>query len=77
MCNVHGSTRDESIDGFSGHADYLEMLAWLMAFNKPVSRVFLTHGEPEASESLQGKIREEFNWPVTIPEEGHAYTIDF
>ncbi len=67
----------ESIDGFSGHADYLEMLAWLMAFNKPVSRVFLTHGEPEASESLQGKIREEFNWPVTIPEEGHAYTIDF
>ncbi|EDY82757.1 RNA-metabolising metallo-beta-lactamase family [Verrucomicrobiia bacterium DG1235] len=67
----------QSIDGFSGHADYLEMLAWLMAFNKPVSRVFLTHGEPDASAALQAKIREEFGWPVTLPQEDHPYTIDF
>lgn len=67
----------ESIDGFSGHADYLEMLAWLMAFNKPVSRVFLTHGEPDAATALQTHIRDEFNWPVTIADEGTPYSIDF
>lgn len=66
-----------AIDGFSGHADYLEMLAWLMAFNKPVSRVFLTHGEPPAQLSFQAKIREEFRWPVSIPEEGQSFEIDF
>ncbi|MDQ8182164.1 MBL fold metallo-hydrolase [Pelagicoccus sp. SDUM812005] len=67
----------DAIDGFSGHADYLEMLAWLMAFNKPVSRVFLTHGEPEAASALQARIREEFNWPVSVAEEDTPYTIDF
>ncbi|MBC2605489.1 MBL fold metallo-hydrolase RNA specificity domain-containing protein [Pelagicoccus albus] len=66
-----------SIDGFSGHADYLEMLAWLMAFNKPVSRVFLTHGQPEASEAFGIRIREQFNWPVTLPREGQSFDIDF
>ncbi|MDQ8200758.1 MBL fold metallo-hydrolase [Pelagicoccus enzymogenes] len=67
----------DAIDGFSGHADYLEMLAWLMAFNKPVKRVYLTHGEPEAANALQARIREEFNWPVTVAEENTPYTIDF
>ncbi|MBK1877179.1 MBL fold metallo-hydrolase RNA specificity domain-containing protein [Pelagicoccus mobilis] len=66
-----------SIDGFSGHADYLEMLAWLMAFNKPVKRVFLTHGQPEASEAFGIRIREQFNWPVTLPRENQPFEIDF
>lgn len=34
--DVEVRARVEAMDGFSGHADYLEMLAWLMAFNKPV-----------------------------------------
>lgn len=66
-----------AIDGFSGHADYLEMIAWLMAFNRPVKRVFLTHGEPASAEALQGQIREHFNWPVTLPREGQSFDIDF
>lgn len=66
-----------SIDGFSGHADYMEMLAWLMAFNKPVKHTFLVHGEPVASESFAEKIKEQFAWHVTLPQQGQSFEIDF
>jgi len=69
--------RIESIDGFSGHADIHEMLAWLLAFNKPVKRVFIVHGEPEASESLGRRIGEEYGWPVVLPRMGQHFEIDW
>lgn len=71
------AARIRAVEGFSGHADYLEMLAWLMAFNKPVERVFLVHGEPAASEALRDRVRKEFNWPVTLPREGESFELDF
>ena len=36
----------ESIDGFSGHADYLELIFWLKNFSPKPKKVFITHGEP-------------------------------
>jgi metallo-beta-lactamase family protein len=33
----------ERIDGFSGHADYNELLAWMMGFNRAPEKVFLVH----------------------------------
>jgi len=74
---VEVRARIRAVDGFSGHADYLEMLAWLMAFNKPVQQVFLVHGEPEAATALRDPIQTEFSWPVTIPREGQAFDLDF
>ncbi|MFA5259118.1 MAG: MBL fold metallo-hydrolase [Candidatus Pacearchaeota archaeon] len=35
----------ESIDGFSGHADYMELISWLKNFSPKPKRVFITHGE--------------------------------
>jgi metallo-beta-lactamase family protein len=66
----------ESISGFSGHADYNEILAWLMGFNKPPERIFLVHGEPEASASLAEKIRNRFGWDVEIPNFGESFELD-
>lgn len=67
----------ERIEGFSGHADYREMLAWLMGFNKEPERVFLVHGEPEAAEAMAGHIREQYKWDVTVPAEGDHVLLDF
>ncbi len=65
----------ENISGFSGHADYQEILAWLMAFNRPPEKTFLVHGEAESSAALKEKIEEHFGWEVTIPEHGESFEL--
>ena len=67
----------ERIDGFSGHADYQEILAWLMGFNKPPEKTFIVHGEEEASRSLAEKITARFGWNVVVPRLGEQYELDF
>jgi len=66
----------ECITGFSGHADYQEILAWLMGFNRPPEITFIVHGEPRASQALAEKIREQFGWQVVIPNFGERFELD-
>jgi len=78
---IHGkkvpiNAQIEVIDGFSGHADYFEMLAWLMAFNKSPKQIFIVHGNPEASASLAEHIKNQYNWKVTIPQSGESFQFD-
>ena len=78
---IHGQeipvqARVESIMGFSGHADYHEILAWLKGFNRPPLKTFLVHGEPEASESLAAKIRSHFGWETIVPELDQSFELD-
>lgn len=65
-----------NIPGFSGHADYLETLAWLMGFNRRPRRVFIVHGEPASSLALAARITERFGWEVTIPRHGQSFELD-
>ncbi|MCX8043804.1 MAG: MBL fold metallo-hydrolase [Desulfobacterota bacterium] len=58
----------KSIEGFSGHADWREILAWLMGFNRQPQLTFLVHGEPEASQALAAKIHDVLGWKTVIPE---------
>ena len=67
----------ERIEGFSGHADYNELLAWMMGFNKAPERVFLVHGEPEASAAMAGHIQKQFGWDVTVPKEDDHVLLEF
>jgi len=66
----------ENLSTFSGHADYHETLGWLMGFNKAPERVFIVHGEPEASESLAEAIRGRYGWDVAVPSLGDSYDLD-
>jgi len=66
----------EQISGFSAHADYQEVLAWLVGFNRPPRQTFIVHGEPEAAASLAGKIRDKLGWEVVIPRFRETYTLD-
>ncbi len=66
----------ESVHGFSGHADYQVMLAWLLGFNRPPDVTFCVHGEPDASKSMAKKIRTRFGWDTVVPEEGQTFELD-
>jgi len=52
----------------SAHADAGEILTWLGGFQKAPERVFITHGEPDASDALRIRIEEELGWACRVPE---------
>jgi metallo-beta-lactamase family protein len=56
-----------NLDTLSAHADRSQLLAWLDALPAP-RRVFVTHGEPVAADSLRLAIEERHGWPVTVPD---------
>jgi metallo-beta-lactamase family protein len=71
---IHGEyvpvrARVEQIDNLSAHADQGELLDWLRACGKP-RRIFITHGEPEASDTLRRRIAETLGWTADVPLHG-------
>ena len=57
-----------NIEGLSAHADRDELLAWLDALPAAPRRVHVTHGEPEAADSLRQAIVEKHGWACSVPE---------
>ena len=57
----------EQISGFSAHADYNEILAWLSSFNEAPRKIFIVHGEASQSVALSERIQTNFNWETAIP----------
>ncbi|MHC4252845.1 MAG: MBL fold metallo-hydrolase RNA specificity domain-containing protein, partial [Planctomycetota bacterium] len=68
--------RVEQIHGFSGHADRDELVKWLSGLAKPPRRLFVTHGEEEASEAFAKLVREEKGWEVSVPEYNESVELD-
>ncbi|BAQ34853.1 MBL fold metallo-hydrolase [Dehalococcoides sp. THU3] len=58
----------QELRAFSAHADQPTLLRWLRGFKNKPKRVFVTHGEPETSETLIKAITETFSWEATAPE---------
>jgi metallo-beta-lactamase family protein len=56
------------VDSLSAHADRDELLAWVGASPVAPRRVFVTHGEPVASDALRQAIEERCGWPCVVPE---------
>lgn len=57
------------LDALSAHADRDGLLAWLAALPAAPRGVFVTHGEPVASDALRLAIEERHGWPVVVPED--------
>lgn len=57
-----------NVPGFSAHADREELLAWVGALPNAPERVYLTHGEPVAADSLRQAIEERHGWQCSVPE---------
>ncbi|MFC1987189.1 MBL fold metallo-hydrolase RNA specificity domain-containing protein [Chloroflexota bacterium] len=58
----------EKIDGFSAHADQDGLLAWLSDIRIPPRRVFVTHGEENASASFAKILSEKTGWKTLAPQ---------
>ena len=57
-----------TLGSLSAHADRGELLRWVGKLPRPPKRVFVTHGEPVAADSLRQAIEESHGWPCTVPE---------
>lgn len=64
-----------ALDGLSAHADYTELIDWLRNFNEPPSRVFITHGEPVAADSMRHQLQDQLGWRAEIPEYREVATL--
>lgn len=51
----------------SAHADSDEMLLWLEQIKQPPKKVFITHGELRASETLRDNIYNKLGWSAVVP----------
>ena len=51
---------------FSAHAGKSELLRWLTGLPAPPKQTYLTHGEPEAAQALQGAIQQKFQWKAAV-----------
>jgi metallo-beta-lactamase family protein len=52
----------------SAHADADELIAWLRQLPAAPRQVFVTHGEPLASDALRQRIQADLGWQASVPE---------
>jgi len=61
-----------ALDGFSGHADADELMAWLRTAPRAPRQTFVVHGEPDAADSLRLRIKDQLGWAVRVPQHGEV-----
>ncbi|MGC4402962.1 MBL fold metallo-hydrolase RNA specificity domain-containing protein [Methyloversatilis sp. MC4-4] len=64
------------VEGLSAHADWKEILEWLRPVDRAPQRVFVTHGEPVAADSLRQKLEHELAWSAQVPEQDEEFDLD-
>lgn len=58
----------EVLNGFSGHADHDELMAWVGAMGRKPRRTFLVHGEEKPAFSLANDLKESYGLLIDVPE---------
>lgn len=62
----------QNLEMLSAHADRDELMRWLKTAKAPPKTVFVTHGEPAASDALRHRIEEELRWNCVVPDQGQV-----
>jgi len=70
---IHGEiypvqARIEKINGFSAHADKNELLKWASSFKNIRGKIFVVHGEEEASQDFARLLEENLKCDIVVPE---------
>ena len=65
-----------SLEGFSGHADREGIIQWIKSFKNKPQKIFVVHGEEEATKEISRKIEEELKIKTHIPELGESVSIE-
>lgn len=64
-----------NLETLSAHADRAEILIWLKQMKSAPKKLFVIHGEPEASKELGELINKELSWNTEVPEYLSTYTL--
>lgn len=64
--NINASI--EKLDGFSGHSDYNQLMAFINKLRPKLRRVLVNHGERRKSETLAASIRRIYRLPAQNPQ---------
>ena len=64
------------LHGFSGHADQRQLLEWVGRLRTPPKAVFVTHGEPEVSQTFAELLHQQTGWKTLAPAQGQVVTLD-
>jgi len=59
----------------SAHADASQLMQWLRAIPGQPQRVFVVHGDPDASDTLRRRIENELRWHALVPEHGSTWAV--
>jgi metallo-beta-lactamase family protein len=54
------------LEGFSGHADADELMAWVRRMPRAPRHTLVVHGDPQASDALRFRIGHELGWRVGV-----------
>ena len=57
----------EVIHGLSAHGDQQDLLNWLSEIKNTPEKVFIIHGEKQASETFEEKLKDTFHWEAAVP----------
>ena len=57
-----------NLDSMSAHGDYQEILQWLEQGSLKPEKVYVTHGEAVASDTMRKRITEKFGWNAEVPD---------
>lgn len=63
------------IEGLSAHADQNDLLNWLSELENKPKKVFLVHGENQATDELRIIINEKYGFDCTIPLMGQVFEL--
>ncbi len=64
-----------SVPSLSAHADADELTIWTSRAEETPRQVFVTHGEPEASQALVARLTERYGWACTVPKLEETVTL--
>jgi metallo-beta-lactamase family protein len=62
------------LEGFSGHADADELMAWMQHIERAPRHTFVVHGDLDATDVLRFRIGNELGWRASVPP--HAQAVD-
>ncbi len=65
--HYHMKMRVETVEGFSGHSDRRQLLAWIKNLNSKPRRVYTMHGDFARTEELAQKIKKSFGIHTESP----------
>ena len=64
------------VPAFSVHADADEVLAWLRLAPHAPDTAYVVHGEPDSSDALRTRMRDELGWTAVVPSLGERVRLD-